>query len=214
MTLEAEKAALDADQRIFDQKVEAMLATVEAKTQQIQNLSSQQVALQEETKRLKDLNDQLRRSVDAARQQADAQAEQHRQERVQLEERAMAQERRLLIDLDQARQAMKRAQKALTDEQHKHKASTASQTQRLAEQQAQLVQYYALRDQLERELTTTKATLLAADSRIEELQRNTSLQLNALSRKIDRGLAPRPKINQVRVRNARASLQPSLVRRK
>lgn len=212
--LQAERVALNADRQVFEQKAEALAGTIEAKNQQIETLLSQQVALSEESKRLKDLNEQLRRSADALRQHADVMIEQHRLERAQLEERAVAQERRLLTELDQARQAAKRTEKALADEQRSFNASKASLVARLASQQAQIDQDRTLLGQLQRELSTSKAAAMAAESQIEQLQRSTALQLNALNRKIDRKLEPPLRIKQARIRGSRTSLQPTSVRRK
>lgn len=212
--LQAAQAALDADRRVFEQKAEAMAATIEAKNQQIQTLASQQDVLREESKRLKDLNEQLRRTADAVRQQSDTLIEQHRLERAQLEERAVAQERRLLTELDQTRQTMKRTQKALTDEQRHFNASMASLSARLAAQQIQIDQEQTLRGQLQRELASSKAAAMAAESQIEQLQHSTARQLSALNRTIDRRLKTTSKSPPVRAPGARTSLRPAAIRRK
>ncbi|MDP2418595.1 MAG: DNA-binding protein [Hydrogenophaga sp.] len=188
--------ALEDERRQLSLKTEALAATLEAKNQQITLFVSQLREVQQELSssrhevtRLKGLTDQMRGALDTARLRIDDLNEQNRKDRQQIEDRSVAQEHRLLEELDRVRQELKRTKLAATEEKRRSNASHADLTEKIGVLKLQLEQEAAQRTHLEAQLISTQAAVMAAESHVEKLEHEAAKKLPAPSVKINKGLA-------------------------
>ncbi|MBF5007381.1 DNA-binding protein [Diaphorobacter caeni] len=128
MELQAQQEQFAVEKQRFAERASALEAAMFAKDQQILQLGRQleevKHMLQAKTDEAELLRSDLskqRIAMDAMRQFTQVKDEEHRKERERIEERAKSQERRLLSEIDRARQATK-AVEALLDAQEKQAA--------------------------------------------------------------------------------------------
>ena len=112
--LQAEREQFEAEKQRFAERASALEAAMFAKDQQILQLGRQLEELKhmlqaktEEAELLRSDLSKQRIAMDAMRQFTQVKDEEHRKERERIEERATAQERRLLSEIDRARQTAK-----------------------------------------------------------------------------------------------------------
>lgn len=198
--------SLQEERRQLDLRTEAVTATLEAKDQQIASLLSQlrevQQALSDsrhELTSLKAHTEQLRGALDTTRLRIDDLTEQHRKDRQQVEDRSVAQEHRLLEELDRTRQELKRAKLAVSDEKRRLDTTQANFTEKVEALKLRVDQEVAHRTQLELELMAAQATVQATESRAENLQQLAAKQRASLGIKLNKGLAA-PKDLKPRIR--------------
>ena len=112
--LQAEREQFEAEKQRFAERASALEVAMFAKDQQILQLGRQLEELKhmlqaktEEAELLRSDLSKQRIAMDAMRQFTQVKDEEHRKERERIEERATAQERRLLSEIDRARQTTK-----------------------------------------------------------------------------------------------------------
>jgi erythromycin esterase-like protein len=115
--------------------------------------------------------------------------EQHRKDRQQVEDRSVAQEHRLLEELDRTRQELKRAKLTVSDEKRRLDTTQANFTEKVEALKLRVDQEVAHRTQLELELMAAQATVQATESRAENLQQLAAKQRASLGIKLNKGLA-------------------------
>ena len=128
-------------------------------------------------------------ALQAERGRLDALNEEHRQERERLEQRAAAQERRLLEDVDRARQELKRVTLLLADG-NKQGAKALAASQEHA--QSLRVQVSVLRTEsagLARELHSAREDLRTANSQQEQFRKKTTDLLANLKMRLPKDYA-------------------------
>jgi chromosome segregation ATPase len=111
-------------------------------------------------------------ALQAERGRLDALNEEHRQERERLEQRAVAQERRLLEDVDRARQELKRVTLLLADENKKAAKGLADSHEQAQSLRVQLSALIAENAGLARETLSAREDLQIARSHQEQLRKD------------------------------------------
>ena len=168
-TLEEERVRFAEEKRLFVERKVALEAALQAKDQQIIQSTRQQEELQRmlnakagEAEALQvDLSKQ-RAALEAMRQFTQAKDEEHRKERERIETRSTAQERRLLSEVDRARQAAKQVESQLESAQKQFGKALAEAEERieLLDQQTTTLQEEGAK--LKRELQTSQEALAKA----------------------------------------------------
>ncbi len=126
-------------------------------------------------------------ALQAERGRLDALNEEHRQERERLEQRASAQERRLLEDVDRARQELKRVTLSLADE-NKKAAKALADSHELAQSfRVQVSALSAEKAGLAREILSAREDLQTAQSQQEQFRKNTTELLVELKTRLPKG---------------------------
>lgn len=207
-TLAAERDVLAQDAQRLRDRTEALAAAMQAKDQQITNLARQLEEMQQTLALGNTEIEALRRSqaeqataAQLERQNARAKDEEHRKERERLEQRATAQERRLLEEIDRARQDAKRVAAQWAEDAKKAAKTLADEQDRT---KALEVQSSALQSEnagLTRELAVARDEIYAARTQNSELGRETAQLLQEL-----RTHLPAPR--RLRVGSAKTAVQP------
>lgn len=200
--LAAERQALETDQQRLHERAEALTAALGAKDDQLGHLGRQLSDLQQtlagrdtEMASLHAARAAMAQSLQTERERLRELAEGHRQERERLEQRATAHEKRLLEDVDRARQDVKRLSQQLADDNKKAaKALLEAQEQ----VQAQRLQVSVLGTEnvgLARELAAAREEIKVVKLQQEQSRQDTAqllMELNArLSREADTAAKPR-----------------------
>ena len=185
--LAATRNELDQEQQKLKERSEALGAALQAKDQQIADLVRQLTALQKSMIGREAEVEQLRvqiatttSALQAERGRLDALTEEHRLERGRLEQRGSAHEKRLLEDVDRARQDAKRLQLVLADESRKASQELASSKEQV---QSLRVEVAALRSEntsLAREILSAREDLREAQSQQEQFRKDTTALLTEL----------------------------------
>lgn len=194
--LAAERVALDQEQQRLNERSEALGAALQAKDHQIADLMRQVTDLQSglssrdaEINSMRTQHAEATQALQAERGRLDALNEEHRQERERLEQRAAAQERRLLEDVDRARQELKRVTLLLADG-NKQGAKALAASQEHA--QSLRVQVSVLRTEsagLARELHSAREDLRTANSQQEQFRKKTTDLLANLKMRLPKDYA-------------------------
>ncbi len=194
--LAAERVALDREQQRLNDRSEALGAALQAKDHQIADLMRQITELQKglkardaELESMRTSHGTVTQALQVERVHLNELAEEHRQERERLEQRAAAQERRMLEDIDRARQEVKRLTLQLADDNKKGaKALAASQEHA----QSLHVQVSVLRTEsagLARELLSAREDLRTARSQQGQFRRETTDLLANLKMRLSKDYA-------------------------
>lgn len=207
-TLAAERDVLAQDAQRLRDRTEALAAAMQAKDQQITNLARQLEEMQQtlalgnaEIEALRRSQAEQATAAQLERQNARAKDEEHRKERERLEQRATAQERRLLEEIDRARQDAKRVAAQWAEDAKKAAKTLADEQDRT---KALEVQSSALQSEnagLTRELAVARDEIYAARTQNSELGRETAQLLQEL-----RTHLPAPR--RLRVGSAKTAVQP------
>lgn len=192
--LAAERIALDQERQRLNERSEALGTALQAKEQQIADLVRQVTDLRKglagrdaEIVSLRTQRAETTQALQAERGRLDALNEEHRQERERLEQRASAQERRLLEDVDRARHEVKRLTLLLADN-NKKTAKTQADSQEQA--QSLRVQVSVLRAEnagLARDILSAREDLQTAQSQQEQFRKNTTELLVDLKTRLAKG---------------------------
>jgi len=192
--LAAERVTLDQEQQRLNDRSEALGAALQAKDHQLADLLRQVTDLQKgllgrdaEIESVRAQNAAATQALQAERGRLNALNEEHRQERERLEQRASAQERRLLEDVDRARQELKRVTLLLADE-NKKAAKALGDSHELA--QSLRVQVSALSAEkagLAREILSAREDLQTAQSQQAQFRKNTTELLVELKTRLPKG---------------------------
>lgn len=195
--LAATRNELDQEQQKLDERSEALGAALLAKDQQIADLVRQLTALQKSMVSREAEVEQLRVQIDtttsalqAERGRLDALTEEHRLERGRLEQRGSAHEKRLLEDVDRARQHAKRLQLVLADESRKANQELASSKEQV---QSLRVEVAALRSEnagLAGEILSARKDLRESQSQQEQFRKDTTALLTELTVHLPKKDAP------------------------
>ncbi|RLJ40059.1 DNA-binding protein [Acidovorax sp. 106] len=207
-TLSAERDALAQDAQRLKDRTEALAAAMQAKDQQISNLARQLEEMQQmlalghaEIEALRRTQAEQAAAAQLERQNGRAKDEDHRKERERLEQRATAQERRLLEEIDRARQDAKRVAAQWAEDAKKSAKTLADEQDRA---KALEVQSSALQSEnagLTRELAVARDEIYAARTQNSELGREAAQLLQEL-----RTHLPTPR--RLRVGSAKTAVQP------
>jgi hypothetical protein len=197
-TLEQDRNALHLQQQRLDERADALTAVLVAKDQQIadmgrqlQMLLSAQAVKDEDISMLRATNAGLLKAADVERERAREHNEAHRQERLQLEQRAVAQERRMLEELDRTRQDVKRVATQAADDARKAAKTVGDLQEQLQQAAIESAALSADKLHLEREQASLKDELSAQRAMVER-QRAESIQALEklkLQRAADRSVA-------------------------
>lgn len=170
--------ALAAEWARLDERAEALTAALQAKDEQIaalgQQLESQRQRISTQASEMDSLRGQcnkLAAAIDQERQSLHIQEEESRKERERMEQRAVAQERRWLEEIDRARQDLKRITALHAEEATKTAAALAQEQERAQSLERQLLGVQAENQLLRVEMSAAKDDATAS--------KNHALQLNA-----------------------------------
>lgn len=189
--LAAERVALDQEQQRLNERSEALGAALQAKDHQIADLARQVTELQKgqkardaEIESLRTLHGTVTQALQAERVHLNELAEEHRQERVRLEQRAVAHERRMLEDVDRARQDVKRLTLQLAEETKKADRMLADAQEQAQSLRVQVGTLRAENTGLAREVLTVRDHLCTAQSQQEQFRRDTTELLTDLKTRL------------------------------
>ncbi|OSZ75463.1 DNA-binding protein [Hydrogenophaga sp. IBVHS1] len=179
--LAAERTALDEGQQRLNERSEALGAALQAKDHQIADLVRQVTDLhtgltgrERELESLRILHAEATQALHAERDRLNGLTEDHRQERGRLEQRASAQERRLLEDVDRARQEVKRLTLLLADNNKKAAKTQADSQERVQSLRVQVSVLSAENAGLARDILSAREDLQTAQSQQEQFRKNTT----------------------------------------
>ena len=185
--LAAERDALAQDAQRLKDRTEALAAAMQAKDEQISNLARQLTEMQQTLAQGHTEIETLRRSLaeqaataQSERQNARAKDEEHRKERERLEQRATAQERRLLEEIDRARQDAKRVARQWAEDAKKAAKALADEQARAKALEVQSSALQSENTVLARELAAARDEIHTARSQNTELGRETAQLLQEL----------------------------------
>ncbi len=185
--LAAERDALAQDAQRLKDRTEALAAAMQAKDEQISNLARQLAEMQQTLAQGQAETETLRRSLteqaataQSERQNARAKDEEHRKERERLEQRATAQERRLLEEIDRARQDAKRVAVQWTEDAKKAAKALADEQARAKALEVQSSALQSENTVLARELAVARDEIHTARTQNTELGRETAQLLQEL----------------------------------
>lgn len=198
--LAAVRNELDQQQKKLNERAQALVATLEAKDLQIADMVRQLTALQKCMFTREGEVEQLRahiaaqtRALQAERDRLDAVSKEHMLERGRLEQRASAHEKRLLEDVDRARQEANRLKQMLADQNKKASQELAGSQEQV---QSLRVEVGALRSEnagLAREIQSAREDLRTAQSQQEQLRKDTTTLLSELKARLPKnGAAAAP----------------------
>ncbi len=189
--LAATRNELDQEQQKLNERSEALDAALQAKDQQIADLVRQLSTLQKSMVSRETEVEQLRvqigtttSALQAERGRLDALTEEHRLERGRLELRASAHEKRLLEDLDRARQEAKRLKLTLSDEATKAAQAVAVFKDQVLELRLQVGSLQAENAGFAREILAAREALHTAHSQQEQFRKETTDLLADLSARL------------------------------
>ena len=194
--LAATRNELDQEQQRLNERSEALGAALQAKDQQIADLVRQLTALQKSMVGREGEVEQLRAHIaattsalQAERGRLDALTEEHRHERGRMEQRAHDQEKRLLEEVDRARQETKRLKLVQENESRQANQELASAQEQV---QSLRVEVGALRSEnagLAREVLSAREDLRTAHSQQEQFRKDTTALLADLNSRIPKNVA-------------------------
>lgn len=189
--LAAKRNELDQEQQKLKERSEALGAALQAKDQQIADLVRQLAALQKSMVAREGEVEQLRAhlaattsALQAERERLDALTEEHRQERGRLEQRAHDQEKRLLEDVDRARQEAKQLKLLQANESRQANQELAGAREQV---QSLRVEVGALRSEnagLAREILSAREDLRTAQSQQDQFRKDTTTLLSELKARL------------------------------
>lgn len=192
--LAAERVALDQEQQRVNERSEALGAALQAKDHQLADLLRQVTDLQKgllgrdaEVESLRTQHTAAMQALQAERGRLDAQNEEHRQERERLEQRAAGQERRLLEDVDRARQELKRVTLLLADENKKAGKVLADSQEQVQSLRVQVSALSVENAGLAREILSAREDLQTAQSQQEQFRKDTTKLLVDLRTRLPKG---------------------------
>ena len=192
--LAAERVALDQEQQRLNERSEALGAALQAKDHQIADLVRQVTDLQKglagrdaDIESVRTQHAAATQALQAERGRLNALNEEHRQERERLEQRASAQERRLLEDVDRARQELKRVTLLLADDNKKAANSLADSHEQAQSLRVQVSALIAENAGLAREILSAREDLQMAHSHQEQLQKDMADLLVQLKARLPKG---------------------------
>ena len=199
--LAREKQRLDDRGEAYVVALQARDAQIAEAARQAQELQQQLLACQQLLDSARSDNTQLRKAADAERKRQEARDADHQAERVRLEERAQAQERRLHAEVDRARQESRRLALQLEAEQKKSAKALSDTQDRARELEAQVGTLHADNAKLAQDL-------LAVRDEARQLQRKlddrSSEMLAVLSELKDRlPVSPPNRTTKARARKAK-----------
>ncbi|WP_313297496.1 DNA-binding protein [Diaphorobacter sp.] len=164
--LAAQQIQLDEERQRFTDRAAALEAAIEAKDQQIlqsvrqlEELRHLLSARESEAELLRTDLSKQRIAMDAMRQFTQAKDDEHRKERERLEQRAMTQERRLLTDIDRARQSAKHAEAQLATAQKQSAAQQEDANARIQTLEAQIATQEESHAAMSKDLQEVRAQL-------------------------------------------------------
>lgn len=169
-TLAAGKEEFETEKQRFSDRAAALESALLAKDRQISQLERQLEELRHmllaktgEAEHLRSDLSKQRIAMDAMRQFTQAKDEEHRKERERIEQRSTAQERRLLAEIDRARQSAKAAEAALdTHEQQSARRLAESEERRAQSEEKQTI--------LQQENAVLLKNLLSAQQALEQFR--------------------------------------------
>jgi chromosome segregation ATPase len=177
--LAAERVALDQEQQRLNERSEALDTALQAKDHQIADLMRQVTDLQKglagrdaEIDSVRTQRAAATQALQVERGRLDALNEEQRQERERLEQRAAAQERRLLEDVDRTRQELKCVTLLLADENKKAAKGLADSHEQAQSLRVQLSALIAENAGLARETLSAREELQMAHSHQEQLRKD------------------------------------------
>ncbi|HRN76394.1 DNA-binding protein [Ottowia sp.] len=192
--LAAERTALDQEQQRLNERSEALGAALLAKDHQIADLMRQVTDLQKglagrdaDIESVRTQHAAATQALQAERGRLNALNEEHRQERERLEQRASAQERRLLEDVDRTRQELKRVTLLLADDNKKAAKSLADSHEQAQSLRVQVSALIAENAGLAREILSAREDLQMAHSHQEQLQKDMADLLVQLKARLPKG---------------------------
>ena len=198
--LAATRNELDQEQQKLKERSEALGAALQAKDQQTADLVRQLTALQKSMVGREGEVEQLRAhlaattsALQAERGRLDVLTEEHRQERGRLEQRAHDQEKRLLEDVDRARQEAKRLKLMQANESRQANLELAGAQEQV---QSLRVEVGALRSEnagLAREILSAREDLRRAQYQQDQFRKDTTTLLSELKARLPKnGAAAAP----------------------
>lgn len=201
--LAAERVALDQEQQRLNERSEALGAALQAKDHQIADLMRQVTDLQSglssrdaEINSMRTQHAEATRALQAERGHLNELAEEHRQERVRLEQRAAAHERRMLEDVDRSRQEVKRLTLQLVDETKNADKMLADAQEQAQSLRVQVGALSAEKTGLVREILAVRDDLRTAQSQQEQFRRDMTELLADLKTRLNRdGTNARPQLD-------------------
>jgi chromosome segregation ATPase len=216
--LTADRLTLKHEQERLNERSEALGLSLQAKDHQIAALERQLTDLQAGVSRrdaeLKSLSTQqaeASQALQVERSRLNAVNEEHRQERERLEQRAAAQERRLLEEVDRVRQELKRVTQLHAGESKKSAAELAASREDALSLRFQIGVLRTENEGLSRELLAAREDMHAAHLKQEQVRKETmdlladlkvSLPKNVNAEKFPSGRAPAARQKPPRARPA------------
>jgi len=194
--LAQEKLQLDAREQALNERLRAMEESLQLCSQQLQESNERWKASQrhlaqkeEETAAQRHLIGQLTAQQAAIQQHLDAVQTQAAAERQATEERHHNQERRWMIEVDQARQQTKRAIQQTQEQERQYASLQTKLEQQLAAQQQQELQHQAQLAALQQELANAQGQAAQASLLLAQLQQS---QAHQASQAMPMGRQPKP----------------------
>ncbi|WP_236574449.1 DNA-binding protein [Hydrogenophaga sp. PBL-H3] len=182
---------LEQDQQKLNERSEALGAALQAKDHQITDLVRQVTDLhkgltgrEREIESLRTLHAEAAQALQAERDRLNGLTEGHRQERGRLEQRASAHEKRLLGDLDRARQEVKRLTLLLADDNKKASKTLAGSQEEAQSLRVQVGALIAENAGLAKEILSARDDLRAAQSHQEQFRKDATALLADLKARL------------------------------